>query len=201
MTRSFFLHDCQISREVTPYPTARIAMILPVRRLFFLLLGCFTLAAGDGSDHTNTCIQNLGGLLACQSIFNDGIGQIPSNIQTCCNGLRDVAVDLCECNPTVNILLGDAADLLFGLEPVCRILQPFQWFRVPRRRRRNCADVETYEYGCALPDKDVDGLRYQSITAFNDAFAGNLNDDCLQTEDFVRGLDDAFVENGTFTVP
>lgn len=150
-----------------------------------------------GSPHSNQCIQNLGGILSCGEIglFNLFSGVVSS----CCEGLKDLVVDGCRCNPLIGQLLGPQGKLLSLLQPVCRIVHPLAWLSVPLWR--DCEAVKSYDYGCGVSDAEIDSGRYGSLDFFNGLFKDNQDESkCFDTPAFVDSLREAIREDAVFFV-
>ena len=171
------------------------------------ILGSLAVLVSASSEHSNTCVQNLGGILPCSDIGLDGgIFSFFQNFGLCCDGLRQIALDKCECNPFVaDGLLGEEGSQLFDLELVCRILQPLNWIFVPWRFFRTCDDVRSvFDYGCDVPDVQIDAERYESLSIFNALFVDTDADEstsCFDTPAFLAGLAEAMVPDAELYVP
>ena len=167
-----------------------------MKRILILLLYTFTV---DSLEHSHQCVQNLGGIRPCQNLASWG------NWQACCDGVRQLALDQCECNPMVEDVMG--GPLIYALEPVCRVIQPLSWLWVPFRFFRNlwhCGAIQSVStQGCEdLPDVYLDAARYQNLIGFNKLFENSSNESiCFDTPAFVQGLSQHMRENLTVYVP
>lgn len=154
------------------------------------------------SEHSNRCVQNLGGILPCSEISLTG-GGLYQSLRSCCNGVRAIAKDRCECNPLIKGLLGKEGAAVFKLEPVCRILQPVQWATIPARLVRSCSAILSInDYVCEKSDVEIDAARFESLDSFNALFLNNDDEAiCFDTNRFKRGLGQSFREDASFYVP
>jgi hypothetical protein len=153
----------------------------------------------SAATNTNECVADLGGIQACQ---DTGFLGLPKNLGACCDGVRELAVDRCECNPALDVLLGEEGQKIYDLEPLCRIVQAKKWLPITPRIFRSCKSVNTHKYGCGPSDVQIDAARLQSILAFSSIFQG-IDDEqiCLDTPAFVERLSVAFQPDIHFTVP
>jgi hypothetical protein len=151
------------------------------------------------TTNTNECVADLGALPACQPA---GALGLPANIGGCCDAVRELAKDRCECNPAIDLLLGDGGDQIYDLEPLCRLIQPAKWLLVPLRPLRSCSRYRTHNYGCELNDMEVDAARLGSLLRFGTFFADAGNENmCLDTPAFVDQLATVFTEDAELFVP
>jgi hypothetical protein len=169
-----------------------------------LLLGAVSIAmlvapaAAFAETNTNECVTDLGGILPCQDLNVFGF---PNDLHACCDGVRDLAIDRCECNPAIDVVLTEEGTQIYDLEPLCRLIQPFDWFFVPLRALRSCTPLQTHDYGCAMNDMEMDGARLGSVFAFSELFDDAANEAiCLDTPAFVSGLGTVFESDIDLTV-
>ena len=145
---------------------------------------------GPEPTNTNECVADLGGLTACEA--TNALG-LPSNLGGCCNAVRELAKDRCECNPAVDLLLGAEGQQIYDLEALCRVVQPLKWVTVVPRVLRSCSDLERHDYGCAPNDMEMDAARLQSVLTFHGYFEEHVNATmCLDTPGFVQDLGTVF---------
>ncbi|VUD68753.1 hypothetical protein TDB9533_04112 [Thalassocella blandensis] len=175
------------SRSITSHRSMLLSLRLFVS-FFLVLFSAATFAFIDGLETTNTnqCVTNLGGIQACQ---DRGLFGLPNDIHGCCDGVRQLAVDQCECNQAIDVLLGVEGSQIYDIEPLCRIVQPIKWLSVKPRVFRNCKKVESHYYGCEVSDTEIDAARLSTILALGEQFS-NIDDEntCLDTPAFVDGL-------------
>ncbi len=137
--------------------------------------------------NTNMCVADLGGLAACQE--TGGLLGLPTNLGACCNAVRELAVDRCECNPAVDLLLGEEGQQIYDLEPICRVVQPLKWVTVTPRVLRSCTSLKRHDYGCEMNDMEMDAARLQSILAFQATFQAHVEAEaCFDTNTFIHQL-------------
>ncbi len=174
----------------------RIRIMLSLAIVVGMLSNAVT---ADDATNTNQCVANLGGIMACQ---DRGPFGFPTDIRGCCDGVRQLAVDQCECNPTIDVLLGMEGTQIYDIEPLCRIVQPAKWWRVPVRPWRSCDNLDTHSYGCEQSDMEVDAARLANILAFSELFQ-NLDDEsqCFDTPAFVEEMKTLFTPDIAVTVP
>lgn len=150
--------------------------------------------------NTNECIADLGGIAACQQ--TSGPLGLPTNLAACCDGVRALAKDKCECNPAVDLVLGSAGQQIYQLEPICRLVQPLKWLTVTPRPLRSCAPLKRHDYGCQQNDMEIDAARLTTIFTFGALFQGAANENaCFNTPQFEGGLSTVFEPDVAFTVP
>jgi hypothetical protein len=136
--------------------------------------------------NTNQCIKDLGGIQVCQ---DRNVLGLPNDLQACCDGVRALATDRCECNPAISTLLGPNGTQIYQLEPLCRLIQFSQWKSITPRIFRSCKPLETHNYGCEKTDMEMDGARLQSILAFQSLFAGATDENmCFDTPTFASKM-------------
>lgn len=151
------------------------------------------------AEHTNQCIKDLGGLSLCQELNVIGI---PKDLQGCCDGLRTLAVDNCQCSPALDNILGPKGKKVYNLESVCRLAQPTKWAKVTPFMFHKCENLKTHNYGCEKSDIEIDAERFASIQKFSGAFAKSGDEkQCLNTPAFTDELATAFTDDITFNVP
>ncbi len=155
---------------------------------------------GPQPTSTNECIENLGGIQVCED--RNFLG-LPNDLGACCAGIRELARDRCECNPAIDVLLGEEGQAIYDIEPVCRIIQPFSsWWTIPPRSVRSCSREERHDYGCEMNDMEVDAARLSSILSFGTFFADAGDENiCLDTPQFIENLSTAFEPDAEFYVP
>ena len=174
----------------------------PIRWLALaLVLSTLVALPGAGSAQTNTnqCAVDLGGIQVCQD--RNFLG-LPNNLGACCDGVRRLATDLCECNPALDVVLGQEGTQIYELEPLCRLVQPLKWLKVKPRVFRSCGPLQTHDYGCAMNDMEVDAARLQAITSLQKAFANTTDEAmCLDTPAFVDELANTFAPDVNVRVP
>jgi hypothetical protein len=151
------------------------------------------------ATNTNECIADLGGIAVCQDA---GFLGLPNDLGACCDGIRELAVDRCECSPALDLLLGEEGQKIYELEPLCRLVQPTKWLKVTPRILRGCRSLQTRNYGCEQTDMQIDAARLSSILAFSSIFQDIDNEQiCLDTPAFVERLSTVFDPNIHFSVP
>lgn len=149
--------------------------------------------------NTNECVANLGGIQVCQQT---GLLGLPTNLAGCCAGVRELAKDRCECNPTLDLLLGEEGQQIYQLEALCRIVEPLKWVTVTPRVLRSCAPLQRHDYGCGPNDMEIDAARFQTVLTFGALFNGAANEQaCFETPHFEAGLATVFEPDVDFTVP
>jgi hypothetical protein len=169
-----------------------------------LLLGIFALALTRPSlfalatTNTNQCITDLGGIQVCQD--RNAIG-IPKQLQGCCDGIRQLVVDSCECNPAIDVLLGEGGTKIYDLEPLCRLVQPLKWLKIKLRHLRNCISVQSSEYGCPVNDLQMDAARLGSILKFSGVFAATTSAACLDVHLLSQQLSQSLNHDASMTIP
>ncbi len=152
-----------------------------------------------GATNTNECISDLGAIQVCQQ--TNWLG-LPSNLGACCDAVREMARDRCECNPALDLLLGEEGQQIYELEPLCRIVQPFKWLTTVPRVLRSCNSLKRHDYGCGPNDMQMDAARLQTILTFGHLFADAANEQaCFDTPAFEGGLSTVFESDISFTVP
>ena len=77
----------------------------------------FAPAAAFAGTNTNSCIGDFGGIQVCQATNSLGL---PNDLQGCCDGVLHLVADRCECNPALDLLLGEKGKRIYELEPICR---------------------------------------------------------------------------------
>ncbi len=163
---------------------------------FIFLISPRGLAA---TNNTNQCIRDLGGILSCQDRNSLGL---PTDIQACCDGVRQLAVDSCHCNPAIDQVLGEEGRKIYQLEALCRLKQPLQWASITPFFLRRCEAVKTYDYGCEKSDIAIDGERLSSILKFQDLFQDSSDEkSCLDLPAFQAKIAKTFTTDVNFTVP
>jgi hypothetical protein len=172
------------------------------------LFACLSVLAGlavlapslaRAETNTNMCAVDLGGIQVCQD--RNFLG-LPNDLGACCDGVRELAVDRCECNPALDVLLGEEGQQIYELEPLCRLVQPLKWWNVRLRPLRSCANLQKHDYGCSQTDMQVDAERLESIMRLQAAFAGSTDEAmCLDTPAFVEQLGSVFATNIAVNVP
>lgn len=156
-------------------------------------------AAAPVRTNTNQCIVDLGGIQKCQATNFLGL---PKDLKGCCDGVRQLAVDGCECNPALDLLLGAEGQKIYELEPLCRIVQPAKWLKVKPRIIRSCKPLQTHKYGCTADDMQIDAARLTSILTFQSFFRGATNEAmCLDTPAFSQQLAAVFAADVDVNVP
>ncbi len=170
--------------------------LVSVAACAFLFVGR---AQAEPTTNTNACITDLGGIQACQE---RGLFGLPTDLLGCCDGVRQLAVDRCECSPALDLLLGEEGGQIYEIEPLCRFVQPLQWLKVPLRAFRDCSALESHAYGCERSDMEIDAARLGSVMAMGELFADAQNEAiCLDTPAFVHALSRSFVPDISVTVP
>lgn len=151
------------------------------------------------ASNTNQCIVDLGGIAVCEDLNAAGL---PSNLGACCDGLRAMAKDRCECNPAIDVMLGEGGDALYDLEAVCRSTQPFKWARVKPRASRSCGSLQSHDYGCGPNDMEIDAARLQTVLGFS-ALWENIGDEamCFDVPLLVDHLEGLFTPDIKLTGP
>ena len=151
------------------------------------------------ATNTNECIADLGGIQACQDV---GFLGLPKNLGACCDGVRELAADRCECNPALDLLLGEEGQKIYDLEPLCRFVQPKKWLPITPRIFRSCKPVQTKHYGCEQTDVQIDAARLASILTFSANFRDIDNEQqCFDTPVFVQRLSASFAPGVHFSAP
>ena len=169
-----------------------------------LLLGVFALTLTCSSPfalaatNTNQCIKDLGGIQVCQ---DRNVLGAPKNLQGCCDGVRQLAVDSCECNPALDILLGEEGKKIYDLEPICRLAQPLKWLKIPLRILRKCTSVQSNQYGCSVNDLQIDAGRLGSILSFSTVFSATTSAACLNLALFTQQLSQSLNQDASVTIP
>jgi hypothetical protein len=149
--------------------------------------------------NTNQCAVDLGGIQVCQD--RNFLG-LPNDLGACCDGVRRLATDQCECNPALDVVLGEEGTQIYDLEPICRFIQPLQWLKVKPRVFRSCNALQTHEYGCAMTDMEMDAARLKAITSLQSVFAETTDEAmCLDTPAFVNDLANTFAADVNVRVP
>jgi len=153
------------------------------------------------TTNTNECIANLEGVAKCEGMLS----LTPGALVECCDAVRELAVDKCECNPAVDVLLGQAGAMgamIYDLEPLCRLRQPFKWAGVKPRWRRDCREFDQRSYGCELTDVEIDAARLTTLLSFVDLFHGADDENqCFHTADFITKMETTFEPDARFNVP
>jgi hypothetical protein len=153
----------------------------------------------SAETNTNQCIVDLGGIQVCQA--RNFLG-LPSDLGACCDGVRELAVDRCECNPALDVLLGEEGQQIYELEPLCRLVQPLKWWGVRLRPLRSCSPLQTHDYGCEPTDMEMDAARLRNITSLQGVFADTTDEAmCLDTPAFVEQLGAVFEPDIDVNVP
>ena len=149
--------------------------------------------------NTNQCIVDLGGVRVCKDLNKLGI---PRNLGACCGGFREMVKDQCECNPAIDVLLGEGGDRIYQLESLCRLAEPHNWTSIPLSDLRSCDSIKTHNYGCKQSDVEIDAGRLKNALTFLDMFAANANESsCFDTPSFLQNLETVVDEKIEFTVP
>jgi hypothetical protein len=149
--------------------------------------------------NTNQCAVDLGSIQVCQD--RNFLG-LPNDLGACCDGVRKLAQDQCECNPALDVVLGEEGTKIYDLEPLCRLVQPLKWFSVTPRVFRSCSALQKHEYGCAMTDMEIDAARLTAITSLQKVFKDTTNEAmCLDTPAFVAELANSFAPDVHVTVP
>lgn len=164
-----------------------------------IALSSSALARSRTTTNTNECVADLGGLPACQPAGPLGL---PNNLGACCDAVRELATDRCECNPAIDTLLGPNGTSIYDLEPLCRLVQPAQWLFVPLRPLRSCSRYQTHNYGCKQNDMEIDAARLGNLLKFGSFFAQAGDETmCLDTPAFVAQLATTFTDDAELFVP
>lgn len=149
--------------------------------------------------NTNECVADLGPIQVCQ---DTGLLGLPSNLGGCCDAVRELARDRCECNPALDLLLGEEGQQIYELEALCRVVQPLKWLWVTPRAIRSCSSLQRHDYGCGPNDMEMDAARLQNVLTFQGIFTYHVNaTQCLDTPQFVSDLSTVFEPDVTVFVP
>lgn len=154
---------------------------------------------GPRPTNTNTCVADLGGIQACQELGPLGL---PSDLGACCDGVRQLARDRCECNPAIDLLLGEEGQQIYDLEPLCRIVQPLKYATLLPRDLRSCSPYERHDYGCAANDMEMDAARLGTVLSFGALFdTATDTGQCFDTPSFITDLEQVFEPDAGLFVP
>ncbi|HVJ92984.1 MAG TPA: hypothetical protein VM580_24450, partial [Labilithrix sp.] len=158
------------------------------------------------SPNTNQCIEDLGGILPCQELNALGL---PKKLGQCCDGIRKMALDRCECNPAIDVVLQghDNAQALYNTEFLCRTIQPLKWATVPSRilwrTPVDCPALAARRtYGCTSNDMQIDAARLSSIVNLGSLFESALDvSQCFDVTAFDAGIQQTFEPDAKVSVP
>jgi hypothetical protein len=110
--------------------------------------------------------------------------------------------DQCECNPAIDVLLGEGGDNIYKLEPLCRLAEPHSWAKIPISILSSCDTIKTHTYGCEQSDVEIDATRLKSALEFVNLFSSAADESsCLDTPSFLPKFETVFDERIELTVP
>ena len=133
------------------------------------------------ATNTNHCLPLLGTVQSCFALDPTGY---PLDVPTCCDALFTFKTSGCDCNPTIDMLLGPAVALLDSIPNVCLAYTEQTFFNQYRwllfQHIDHCEYFKTHYYGCVDHDMDIDAARLANNGAFGYAFQDGLGfDQCL----------------------